>query len=220
MAEAVPSDTQDAAVGPPPAAGLTAKQRARRERVIDAGLTLLESRDYDRIQVKDVAEAANVALGTIYHYFSSKDHLFAEVLLKWAASLRTNVARHPLSGTSPAEQLTDVLHRSVRAFQRRPQLARLIATLQLSADPFAVEVMSRLSETTASIYGEVLSGFDPSIASAIVRVVEAVLAVNLGAWSNGRMPVNDVLAHLTEAVDLLFSPLDPATVGRAPRSRG
>jgi hypothetical protein len=116
--------------------------------------------------------------------------------------------------------LTDVLHRSVRAFQRRPQLARLIATLQLSADPFAVEVMSRLSETTASIYGEVLSGFDPSIASAIVRVVEAVLAVNLGAWSNGRMPVNDVLAHLTEAVDLLFSPLDPATVGRAPRSRG
>jgi AcrR family transcriptional regulator len=220
MAEAVPSDTQDAAVGPPPAAGLTAKQRARRERVIDAGLTLLESRDYDRIQVKDVAEAANVALGTIYHYFSSKDHLFAEVLLKWAASLRTNVARHPLSGTSPAEQLTDVLHRSVRAFQRRPQLARLIATLQLSADPFAVEVMSRLSETTASIYGEVLSGFDPSIASAIVRVGEAVLAVNLGAWSNGRMPVNDVLAHLTEAVDLLFSPLDPATVGPAPRSRG
>jgi TetR/AcrR family transcriptional regulator, cholesterol catabolism regulator len=220
MAEAVPNDTQDATVGPPPTAGLTAKQRARRERVIDAGLTLLESRDYDRIQVKDVAEAANVALGTIYHYFSSKDHLFAEVLLKWAASLRTNVARHPLSGTSPAEQLTDVLHRSVRAFQRRPQLARLIATLQLSADPFAVEVMSRLSETTASIYGEVLSGFDPSIASAIVRVVEAVLAVNLGAWSNGRMPVNDVLAHLTEAVDLLFSPLDPATVGPAPRSRG
>jgi TetR/AcrR family transcriptional regulator, cholesterol catabolism regulator len=220
MAEAVPSDTQSATVGPPAAAGLTAKQRARRERVIDAGLTLLESRDYDRIQVKDVAEAANVALGTIYHYFSSKDHLFAEVLLKWAASLRTNVARHPLSGTSPAEQLTDVLHRSVRAFQRRPQLARLIATLQLSADPFAVEVMSRLSETTASIYGEVLGDIEPSIARAIVRVVEAVLAVNLGAWSNGRMAVNDVLAHLTEAVDLLFSPLDPATVGRAPRSRG
>ncbi len=220
MAEAVPSDTHDASVGPPPAAGLTPKQRARRERVIDAGLTLLESRDYDRIQVKDVAEAANVALGTIYHYFSSKDHLFAEVLLKWAASLRTNVARHPLSGTSAAEQLTDVLHRSVRAFQRRPQLARLIATLQLSADPFAVEVMSRLSETTASIYGEVLGDIDPSIARAIVRVVEAVLAVNLGAWSNGRMPVDDVLAHLTEAVDLLFSPLDQATLGRAPKSRG
>jgi AcrR family transcriptional regulator len=220
MAEAVPSDTQGATVGPPAAGGLTAKQRARRERVIDAGLTLLESRDYDRIQVKDVAEAANVALGTIYHYFSSKDHLFAEVLLKWAASLRTNVARHPLSGTSPAEQLTDVLHRSVRAFQRRPQLARLIATLQLSADPFAVQVMARLSETTASIYGEVLGDIEPSIARAIVRVVEAVLAVNLGAWSNGRMPVNDVLAHLAEAVDLLFSPLDPATLGRAPTSRG
>jgi len=220
MAEAVPSDTQDATVGPPATAGLTTKQRARRERVIDAGLTLLESRDYDRIQVKDVAEAANVALGTIYHYFSSKDHLFAEVLLKWAASLRTNVARHPLSGSSPAEQLTDVLHRSVRAFQRRPQMARLIATLQLSADPFAIEAMSRLSQTTSSIYEEVLSGIEPSVASAIVRVVEAVLAANLRVWSNGHMPVADVLSHLTEAVELLFSPRGPGTLTRAPRSRG
>jgi len=220
MAEAVPSDSHDPTIGPPAIAGLTAKQRARRERVIDAALTLLESRDYERIQVKDVAEAANVALGTIYHYFSSKDHLFAEVLLKWAASLRTNVARHPLAGTSPAEQLTDVLHRSVRAFQRRPPLARLIATLQLSADPSAIEVMSRLSQTTASIYEEVLVDVEPGVASAIVRVVEAVLAVNLRAWSNGRMPVDDVLAHLAEAVNLLFSPVEPPAAARAPRSRG
>jgi len=220
MAEAVPSDTHDATVGPPAAAGLTPKQLDRRERVIDAGLTLLESRDYDRIQVKDVAEAANVALGTVYHYFSSKDHLFAEVMVKWAASLRTNVARHPLRGSSPAEKLTDVLHRSVRAFERRPQLARLIATLQLSPDPFAVEVMSRLGETTASIYAEALGDIEPSLAAPIVRVVEAVLAANLRAWSTGRMPVTDVLAHLTEAVDLLFSPLAPVSVGRAPRSRG
>src|SRR3989442_1439301 len=74
---------------------LTASQRARRDRIVEAGLALLQERHYDQIQVKDVAERANVALGTLYRYFSSKEHLFAEVL---ASSLRTWVAqRVPIS---------------------------------------------------------------------------------------------------------------------------
>src|SRR5271154_598600 len=108
---------------------LTDAQRARRNRIVDAGLTLLGERDYDKIQVKDVAEEANVALGTLYHYFSSKEHLFAEVLVRWAATLRSSLTRHPPQGLTPREKLTEALHRSVRAFQHQPQLARLIASL-------------------------------------------------------------------------------------------
>ncbi len=108
----------------------TEAQRARRQRVIDAGLALLRSRDYDKIQVKDVAEEANVALGTVYNYFSSKDHLFAEVLIAWAATLGPNISRNPLRGNTDIERLTEVFHRSVRAFQRQPNFARLVATLR------------------------------------------------------------------------------------------
>src|SRR5664279_5450647 len=114
---------------------LTPAQQARRNRIVDAGLALLAERDYDRIQVKDVALGANVALGTLYHYFSSKEQLFAEVLVRWAATLRTNISRNPLRGTTDAQRLTQVITRSVRAFQRQPSLARLVATLETSADP-------------------------------------------------------------------------------------
>ena len=41
---------------------LTEDQRARRQRIIDAGLALLERDEYERIQIKDVAEEADVAL--------------------------------------------------------------------------------------------------------------------------------------------------------------
>ena len=92
---------------------LTHAQQARRDRIVDAGLALLAERDYDRIQVKDVAEAANVALGTLYHYFSSKEHLFAEVLVRWAGTLRTNISRNPLRGTTDTQRLTQVINRSV-----------------------------------------------------------------------------------------------------------
>jgi TetR/AcrR family transcriptional regulator, cholesterol catabolism regulator len=190
---------------PAPPSLLTRNQFARRQRVIDAGLQLLEQRDYDQISVKDVAEGAGVALGTVYHYFSSKEHLFAEVLVTWAATLRTSLTRRPLVGNSPREKLTEALHRSVRAFQRQPQLARLIASLQLSTDPFAAEILDRLNLTTTSVYRELLDGIEPDLARIIVRTAEAVFDSLLRSWSAGRLSVADLSNHLTEAVALLFS---------------
>jgi TetR/AcrR family transcriptional regulator, cholesterol catabolism regulator len=183
---------------------LTGNQRARRQRVIDAGLALLERNEYERIQVKDVAEEAEVALGTLYHYFSSKEHLFAEVLVKWAATLRTSLARHPLAGDTPQERLTEVLNRSVRAFQQQPQLARLLASLELSADPFATEILGRLDQTTNSVYLEVLEGIEPDRARRIVRTAGAVLDSLLRSWSAGRLPITDLYDSLGESVGLLF----------------
>ena len=58
---------------------LTTSQAARRGRVIEAALTLGADGGYDAVQMRDVATTAGVALGTIYRYFSSKDHLLAEV---------------------------------------------------------------------------------------------------------------------------------------------
>jgi AcrR family transcriptional regulator len=183
---------------------LTGNQRARRQRVIDAGLALLERNEYERIQVKDVAEEAEVALGTLYHYFSSKEHLFAEVLVKWAATLRTSLARHPLAGDTPQERLTEVLNRSVRAFQQQPQLARLLASLELSADPFATEILGRLDQTTNSVYLEVLEGIEPDRARKIVRTAGAVLDSLLRSWSAGRLLITDLYDFLGESVGLLF----------------
>ncbi len=183
---------------------LTGNQLARRQRVVDAGLALLERREYERIQVKDVAEEAGVALGTLYHYFSSKEHLFAEVLVKWAATLRTSLTRHPLAGETPRQNLTEALHRSVRAFQHQPQLARLIASLELSADPFATEILQRLDHTMTSVYLELLPGIEPNRARNIVRTASAVLDSLLRSWSAGRLSISDLYDYLGDCVALIF----------------
>lgn len=184
---------------------LTRAQQARRDRIIDAGLALLGERDFDKIQVKDVAEEANVALGTLYHYFSSKEHLFAEVLVRWAGTLRTNISRNPLRGTTDAQRLTQVINRSVRAFQRQPSLARLVATLETSADPYATEILDRLAETTNDVYVGAIHDVDPDTAQRIVSVVDAVLAARLRAWVAGRISIAAVSDDLTDAIGLLFA---------------
>jgi TetR/AcrR family transcriptional regulator, cholesterol catabolism regulator len=180
-------------------------QQERRQRLIDAGLALLQRQEYERIQVKDVAEESGVALGTLYSYFSSKEHLFAEVLVQWAATLRASIARHPLDGVTPQEKLTQAFHRSVRAFQRQPQLARLVATLQLSSDPFATEILARLDHVTRGVYLELLRDLNPPLAHRIIRTASAAFDSFLRSWSAGRLSTVDLYDFVAEGVALLFA---------------
>jgi TetR/AcrR family transcriptional regulator, cholesterol catabolism regulator len=183
---------------------LTDAQQARRDRIVDAGLALLNERDFDKIQVKDVAEEANVALGTLYRYFSSKEHLFAEVLVRWAGTLRTHISRNPLRGTTDAQRLTQVLNRSMRAFQRQPSLARLVATLETSSDPYATEILDRLGRTTGDIYVEAIHDLDRETAHRVVVVVDAVLAARLRSWVAGRISIATVNEDIADTITLLL----------------
>jgi AcrR family transcriptional regulator len=183
---------------------LSAAQRARRDRIVDAGLALVRERDYDKIQVKDVAERANVALGTLYRYFSSKEHLFAEVLVVWAGTLRTSISRNPLDAGTDAGRLTEVFNRSIRAFQRQPSLARLVATLETSTDPFATEILDRLAQTTNDIYLEAIQDLDRETAQRVVNVANMVLGSSLRTWVAQRIPITRVYDDCRSAIELLL----------------
>jgi TetR/AcrR family transcriptional regulator, cholesterol catabolism regulator len=62
-------------------------QLDRRARVLDAVVDLLAAGRLEDMGMKDVADRSGVALGTIYRYFSSKDHVAAAALLEWARAL-------------------------------------------------------------------------------------------------------------------------------------
>jgi len=189
---------------PPLPSTLTHRQFARRDSLIKAGLALLETDEYERIQVKDVAERAGVSLGTLYHYFSSKEHLFAEVLVRWASGLGPNIKRGSVRAEKPADRLVETVHLALRAFQHQPQMGRLINVLLVSSDSFAVEMIGRLEQTTVSAYVNALAPMDPEAARPIVDVVNAVFASAVREWSMGRMSIVDVYDRVTKAVHLLL----------------
>jgi AcrR family transcriptional regulator len=167
---------------------MTDAQRVRRTRILDAALALSTNRPFEQIQMRDVAEASGVALGTMYQYFSSKDHLFAEALAHWGGLLQDNVRARPLTGGDPAERLTEVLHRSIRAFQQQPNLA-----------------IARLDRSTGVVFREALAGLDEATAGSVVRMVDHVMAGTLRLWSAGRISIVEVYASIDEMVELLVS---------------
>jgi AcrR family transcriptional regulator len=195
----VPPDGAESA-----ATRLSARQAARRQRLLDSALALLEERDYERISVREVAEAAGVALATLYHYFPSKDHLFAEALVQWASTLGPDVTRRPLNGATAAQRIEGALLRAARAFERRPQLARLLTRFETSDEPFAHEVLVRLDATTSDVYLDLLGDLPRDEARRVVRVLDAVFDSSLRAWSSGRATTADMRHSISDAVGLLL----------------
>jgi AcrR family transcriptional regulator len=75
----------------------------RREQLVRAGVDLLREKPYDQLSIDDIAAAAGISKGLLYHYFPSKRDYLLEVVRATAAGIRE--ATTPDPAQSPLEQL-------------------------------------------------------------------------------------------------------------------
>ena len=87
----------------------SAAQRERRKRILDATLALASKGGYDAVQMRTVAERADVALGTLYRYFPSKIHLLVSGLAREFERPQEKLNRSPLPGDTPYDRMLYVL---------------------------------------------------------------------------------------------------------------
>ena len=85
---------------PTPSLG-SAAQRDRRKRILDATLALASKGGYEAVQMRTVAERADVALGTLYRYFPSKIHLLVSGLAREFERTQEKLDRTPIPGDTP-----------------------------------------------------------------------------------------------------------------------
>ena len=181
-------------------------QRARRDRIVSAALELLEEGEYETIHVRDVAQRADVALGTMYHYFSSKEHLYAAVMLEWASSFRRAIARRPLNGQTTQERLTDLFGRVIRAFEQHPQFLRLEIVLENSTDSHAREMFAVFSDHNLATFATALDTLPVTEAREITGIAAIVMGSMLHAWALGRVDIARVYHSVFQTIDLIYSP--------------
>ena len=188
----------------PDAGTLRADQAQRRQRIVDAAMQMMFDTDYDKIQVKDIAEQADVALGTLYRYFNSKDHLMACAIESWAASFDQRIEQSP-SG-SPGARVRATYRRAVRAFERQPRVYGALIHVQSSTDPYAIEVTRAFSQRLIGAFGDALesSTMSDGRRAAVVGVMSAVLDGSLRRWQLGHLPIASVYKAIDDAVDLIF----------------
>lgn len=117
-----------------PAPPLTERQRARRRRILHATARLACRGGFEAVQMREVAESSEVALGTLYRYFPSKVHLLVATMQDQLEQLHGTLRRSPPAGETAADRVAQTLMRAFGALQREPRLAEAMARALTFAD--------------------------------------------------------------------------------------
>lgn len=185
----------------------SAAQRDRRKRILDATIALASQGGFDAVQMRAVAEKADVALGTLYRYFPSKIHLLVSALHREFERTETALRDKPVEGDTTADRVITVLKRTTRGMQSDAQLTEALTRAFMFADAsVAAEIhqvgMLLTSMLTHAMYPEGHEVTDEDVQ--IARVIGDVWLSALVGWVTGRNSAAETGQQIEVAVRLLL----------------
>ena len=186
---------------------LTPVQRQRRQRILDAAVGLAAEGGYEAVQMREVALRADVALGTLYRYFASKEHLLVSALAEHVADLRGRLVERPPRGDDDAARVMDVIRRVTRALQRDPNLIAAMLKSLISSGAGVGEAVGPIGgQMTAIVVSAMRHDSTETLERdrAVAEVIQQVWLASLLWWVAGRAPARQVEEKVERAVVLLL----------------
>ena len=184
----------------------------RRRRILDATIALASSGGFEAVQMRAVAERADVALGTLYRYFPSKIHLLVSALAREFERANAGFERKPVPGDLRADRVMHVLTRLTATLQSEPDLTEALTRAFMFADSSVSEEIHAVAEQLSRMLLRAMSGAPegadapPSTDEevAIAKVIGDVWLASLVQWVTGRATAADVDRSMDVAVRLLL----------------
>lgn len=144
-----------------PAIPTTPAQRERYDRVLATAASILAVGGGEALQMKELAQRADVSLATLYRYFPSKDHvLLALSLANYQAAARKVLAETP-RGTTPRERVTNHLLREFRAQQREQRLTAALTNVLTQTDATYSDTIETIHQLHQQIIRHVVCAGGP-----------------------------------------------------------
>src|SRR5689334_8337055 len=187
---------------------LARSQAARRRRVLDAVLQLAADGGFDAVQMRDVAAAADVALGTVYRYFASKERLLLEAMAEQQADLRSYLATHPPRDETPAARVVAVLRRANRSLREHPDVTAAMVRSFGTAQVENADIVRRVTEIMTEIITSAIHAPERRAATArevrVARILMQVWLSSLNGWVCGVDGPDRVDEDLASSAQLLL----------------
>lgn len=183
-------------------------QRERRQRILDATIALASRGGFDAVQMRTVAERADVALGTLYRYFPSKVHLLVSALGREFERAGDRLTARPVEGETAADRVAQVVRITSQGLEGDPHLTEALTRAFLFADRSVQQEIAVVDGLVTAILtramhprpgGEDASDDDVEIA----RVIGDVWLSALMGWVTGRSSFEAATARIDRAVRLL-----------------
>jgi AcrR family transcriptional regulator len=142
------------------------------ERIVQAGRKLFARQGFHATGMRQIAKMAQVSIGSLYHYFRSKDELFLAVV-RQAFEERLNQARELMRQGLPApEILRQVLSMYFGTIRQEPETAQLLSRVWAPEDAAIWKKLGALMEEYAQAIAGIL---EEAMASEAIRPVHPLL---------------------------------------------
>lgn len=185
-----------------------AETELRKSRLLEAAVALAAQGGYEAVQMRDVAAHAEVALGTLYRHYASKDQLLLALMLDQTQQLRQRLEQHPIPGNTPADRVSEVLVRACRALERERKVTGAFVRAMFSIEPDASETMLEVQREMHAIIAIAMRGGSnqdhDAIVEGIVDVLGHVWFSAMSFWALGRTRGVSMSDQLTTAAHLLL----------------
>jgi AcrR family transcriptional regulator len=179
----------------------------RRTQLLDVGLRLFGDRAYDELSIDDLARAAKISKGLLYHYFPTKRDYYVASLRVAAERLLARVTdTDPFA--APIERLRAGLGRYLAYVNEHGAAYRALFRGGVGSDR---EVAAIVEETRLVVLGHLIAGMglaDPTRPPPILRLtlrawIGAVEAASLDWVAEGDLPLEVVRDLLLEQLMLM-----------------
>ncbi|MFP6654835.1 MAG: TetR family transcriptional regulator [Myxococcota bacterium] len=176
---------------PPELAEPLVEERARR--IIQSTIELAEEGGFEAVRLRDVAARAEVAMGTLYRRFDSKQDLLVAALELETRVLHERIRQRPPKGAEAMERVVQFFVITTRGMLRRPNLTRAMLRAAAAGEPALAKKVSvfhdmMLRMIVGALRGEFVAEKDETITDRERLVGDALnqiwFAVMVG-WSGG-----------------------------------
>jgi AcrR family transcriptional regulator len=188
----------------------------KRTRILETAIELAEKGGFDNVRLRDVAAQAEVALGTLYKRFPSKESILIDALELEAEKLEKQLSKKPMDGEDPLERILNFFDRMSRTLFRKPNLGRAVLRALTSGDEDLTEQVASFHQRitnmiVASSRGSLITSIvpEPSNDELIVAfITQQQWFAALVGWMGGLINRPMVVEQLRITLSLVLRGLE------------
>ena len=177
-------------------------------RIVTTALELAEKDGFDAVRLRDVAAKADVALGTVYRRFPTKEDILVAALEVQMERLALLIQDHPVTGDTAVERTASCFDVMTKLLISKPALARALLRAVASGVPENTERIAQFHGTTTSVIAAMMFDLDRGDAAwheVLAGLLQDIWFASLVGWAGGLHGPEKVVTDMKLATELLLN---------------
>lgn len=123
-----------------------------KEKIIQTAIALFSARGFRGTSIRDIANALNMSISNIYHYFGSKEGLLLAILEVSSRKLVARLKEVSRADLEPLERFKLLLETHIRISEARMDEAKIFALDEEHLSPEGIKINTQIQREVLDIY--------------------------------------------------------------------